>query len=118
MKTVLLFLGVLFLTVSCKKTKQENLQNEIESKIKVQLNDPESYEFNYFYLDSLEYIINKKEIKTVLKDIQDFEKDDDSKSQTMVSFLKSKNKFLESLNKNKYKGIFHLEQTINLELKS
>jgi len=106
MKKILFFAGVLFLTISCKKSKQENLQNEIENKIKMQLNDPSSYEFNYFYIDSVEYMTNKDEIKTVLEDIQDFEKEDDSKSQRMISFLKSKNKFLESLNKNKYKGIF------------
>lgn len=102
----ILFLGVLFLITSCKKSKQENLQNEIESKIKTQLNAPNSYSFNYFYLDSLEYMTNKEEIKTILKDIQTLNSQKDSKSQKMVSLLKSKSKFLQSLNKNKYKGIF------------
>ncbi|CAD0008996.1 hypothetical protein FLAT13_04679 [Flavobacterium salmonis] len=102
----ILFLGVLFLTISCKKSKQENLQNEIENKIKAQLNDPNSYNFNYFYLDSLEYMTNREETKTILKDIQTLNSQKDSKSQKMVSLLKSKSKFLQSLNKNKYNGIF------------
>ncbi|PWB27539.1 hypothetical protein [Flavobacterium sp. HTF] len=106
MKKILLFLGILLLTTSCKKSKQEKLQNEIESKIKIQLNDPNSYEFNYFYLDSLEYMTNKEEIKIILKDIQNLNKQKDVKSEKMVSLLKSKSEFLQSLNKNKYKGTF------------
>lgn len=102
----ILFLGVLFLITSCKKSKQEYLQNEIESKINIQLNDPNSYSFNYFYLDSLEYMTNKKEIKTISKDIQNLNNQKDSKSQKMVSILKSKSKFLQSLKINKYKGFF------------
>ncbi|WP_035648381.1 hypothetical protein [Flavobacterium sp. ASV13] len=106
MKKTLLILSIFFLIISCKKSKQENLKNEIEDKITTNLNDPSSYEFNYIHLDSLVYMTNKEEIKIILNDIQDLNKKTDSKSQKTLSFLESKMDFLKLSNKNKYSGFF------------
>lgn len=106
MKKTLLLLGILFLMISCKKNKIENLQNKIESIIKPNLNDPSSYEFNSIHLDSVEYITNKQEIQEILKDILILQKENDKISKEKLRFLKGKINFYSSLNKYKFKGNF------------
>ena len=51
------------LTISCKKNADEKLKAEIEEKILKGMNDPDSYEFVNFYLDSLEYNTKKEVAK-------------------------------------------------------
>ena len=51
MKKVLLLL-IFFFGISCTKKKEEVLKEEIENHIKKGLNDPGSYEFVSFKIDS------------------------------------------------------------------
>jgi hypothetical protein len=106
MKKTFLFFSLFFLMISCKKSKEENLKNEIENEITTNLNDPNSYEFNYFHLDSVEYIVHKKMIAENLKEIESLQNQNNKRSERSIDFLKAQNKFYNLLTKNKYKGIF------------
>ncbi|GAA3769602.1 hypothetical protein [Flavobacterium ginsengiterrae] len=106
MKRITFFFGIFFIIISCKKSKEENLKNEIENEIKTNLNDPSSYEFNYFHLDSVEHIVNKQMTAENLKEIENLQNQNNAKSKKRIEFLKSQNQFYNLLNKNKYKGIF------------
>ncbi|SHG21892.1 hypothetical protein [Flavobacterium defluvii] len=106
MKKILLFLSIFFLIISCKKSKEENLKNEIENEITTNLNDPSSYEFNYFHLDSVEYIVHKEIVAENLKEIDNLQNQKNKRLEKRIEFLKSQNQFYNLLNKNKYKGIF------------
>lgn len=66
MKKVL-WLLVFICFFSCSKTKQEILKNEIETKIKSGLNDPSSYEFERFRVDSSMIEIQRELEKMRLK---------------------------------------------------
>ncbi|KIA98375.1 hypothetical protein OA93_09660 [Flavobacterium sp. KMS] len=106
MNKIILLLLILIVSISCQKSKIENLQNEIESIIKPNLNDPSSYEFNSMHLDSVEYLTSKLEIQTILKDIRNLQKENNKISQEQISFLKRKIHFYSSLDKYKFKGNF------------
>ncbi|OUL59840.1 hypothetical protein [Flavobacterium sp. AJR] len=106
MNKIILLLLILIISISCQKSKIENLQNEIESIIKPNLNDPSSYEFNSMHLDSVEYLTSKLEIQTILKDIRNLQKEKNKISQEQISFLKRKIHFYSSLDKYKFKGNF------------
>jgi hypothetical protein len=106
MKKTLFFISILFVMLSCKKSKEENLKNEIENEITTNLNDPSSYEFNYFHLDSVEYIVNKQMIRENLKEIENLEKQNNKSSKRRIESLKGQNQYYNLLNKNKYKGVF------------
>ena len=66
--------------LSCKENKVKKLQNEIEEKIKTGLNDPDSYEFNHFYIDSIEHTSTKELITENLEKIKELQKLNDDKN--------------------------------------
>jgi len=54
--------------ISCTpQDPKTQLQNEIEKRIKNEMNDPESYEFKSFYIDSLEWFSSKEMLKSAQK---------------------------------------------------
>lgn len=106
MKKHIIFFSIFLLIISCKKSKEENLKKEIENKITTNLNDPSSYEFNYFHLDSIEYIVHKEMLAESLEEIENLQKQNNKKLERRIQSLKAQNQFYKLLNKNKYKGIF------------
>lgn len=104
---IILCLIISILTISCKKSKIENLQTEIENEIKSGLNDPSSYEFNYFYIDSVAYMVKKQSIAENLKKIEKLKKQANTKSsEEEIKSLKFQNQLSNLMNKYKYTGSF------------
>ena len=93
--------------LSCKENKVKKLQNEIEEKIKTGLNDPDSYEFNHFYIDSIEHTSTKELITENLEKIKELQKlNDDKNSEEKIKNLESQNLILGRMNKYKFTGNF------------
>lgn len=69
----LLFLSnAIYIWYQNSKTPKEKLQDIIEDKIKFRMNDPKSYEFDYFSIDSTEYHVGKKILNDDLKNLENF----------------------------------------------
>jgi hypothetical protein len=104
---VFLFLLITTLLISCKENKEKNLQNEIEEKIKTGLNDPSSYEFNHFYIDSIGYTSKKELIAENLEKINKLQKQtEDKKAEDKIIDLEVENQRFEMMNKYKFTGTF------------
>lgn len=106
MNKITLLLTILILTASCKKDKINTLQTDIEKRIKTGLNDPESYEFTSFDIDSMGYISGKKQIEENLKELKNLkEKVNDIDSNQQIIKLEDRIQNLELVNRvrNKYK---------------
>ena len=65
MKKIILILALIFTFLSCSKfrTPEENLLAEAEAELKLNMNDPSSYEFVSFEIDDLKKIKDQEEIK-------------------------------------------------------
>ena len=95
------------LLISCTENKVKNLQNEIEDKIKAGLNDPSSYEFDNFYIDSIGYTSKKQLIGENLEKIRNLQKQtNDKKAEGKIKALKTENQMFEIMNKYKFTGRF------------
>jgi len=104
---VLLALLITTLLISCKENKVKSLQNEIEDKIKTGLNDPSSYEFDHFYIDSVGYTSKKQLIGENLEKIKKLQKlTNDKKAEDKIIDLEVQNHMYEILNKYKFTGSF------------
>lgn len=102
--SIILLLGVL---VSCKENKLEILQDNIEDKIKAGLNDPDSYEFNHFYIDSIEFDSRNQIILENIREIENLQKlSNDKTSSNKILDLQNLNSFLKNNNKYKFTGGF------------
>ena len=107
MKKIIVCFIILILTISCKENKIKNLQNDIEDKIKTGLNDPSSYEFNHFYIDSIGYTSKKELIAENLKKIKSLQKQtNDKTADDKIIDLEVQNLMFEKMNKYKFTGSF------------
>ena len=104
---VMFTLLITALLISCKENKVKNLQNEIEDKIKAGLNDPSSYEFDYFYIDSIGYTSKKQLIEENLEEIKKLQKQtNDKRAEDKIIDLEIQNNMFEIMNKYKFTGSF------------
>ena len=100
------------LLISCKENKVKNLQDEIEEKKKTGLNDPNSYEFDHFYIDSIGYTSKKQLIGENQEKIKELQKlTNDIKAKEKIKKLISQNNMFEILNKYKFTGRFSFRGT-------
>ena len=100
-----MIITIIAFTISCKEDKIKNLQTDIEDRIKAGLNDPSSYEFNYFNIDSTGYASTKELIQINQQKIKELQKQFDDKAvQDKINDLKIQNSLFERMHKYKYTG--------------
>lgn len=74
----LLFLSnVIYIWYQNNKEPKEKLQDIIEEKIKFGMNDPKSYEFDYFSIDSTEYRVGKEILNEDIKKLKEYKNSND-----------------------------------------
>ena len=105
MKKIYLVFTVLIFTISCsKKSKTEILKTEIESQIKTKMNDPSSYEFDYFFIDSTSYVVRKQLISENLKKIDSLKKIKTEKAEDKIIDLEAQIYMYKKIDPYKFKG--------------
>ncbi|BCY29138.1 hypothetical protein [Flavobacterium okayamense] len=105
----MLFISLMFLFNSCKKENpQDILQEIVEDKILYILNDPESYEFQSFTLDSTEYLINKKYIQDRKNKLDSLRKNgNDFEVKMLNRIINIEEKVNKKMFPGKFNGIFN-----------
>ena len=107
MKKLVLIIAIATITISCKEDKIKNLQTDIEERIKAGLNDPSSYEFNHFYIDSTGYSSTNQLIAENQKKIKELQKKtDDETAQDKIIDLEVQNNLYKRMQNYKYNGNF------------
>lgn len=111
MKKLLLIFVFIFIT-SCKENKEAVLKSEIEEKIKLALNDPDSYEFDYFQIDSSYFLASQNLLKEYKNDLN---KSKSSSKKKLIQKEIIRQQILAP--KYKFNGVFRFRGTNNFGAK-